>query len=104
MTTPEKLMPCPFCGQNPDPIAPDKLGIWCFCVAHGDDMTKPSIEEWNNAYCWQQLCLAREALTKIANRKQYSCDCEGGDPCSCDFSFMQYEAEKTLAKMGEVGK
>lgn len=37
-----------------------------------------------------------EALKKISEHEQYSCDCVGGE-CSCDFRFMQFTAEEALA-------
>lgn len=36
-----------------------------------------------------------QALSQIRDREEYSCECVG-DPCSCDFSFMQWTAEQAL--------
>lgn len=44
-----------------------------------------------------------EALKNIRDREEYSCECVG-DPCSCDFRYMHYEAEEVLAKYEEKGE
>ena len=43
-----------------------------------------------------------QALTTIAARKQYSCDCV--DECSCDFNMMQFTAKEALKGRGEESR
>lgn len=45
--------------------------------------------------CMTQVEPLVQALNQIKDREEYSCECVG-DPCSCDFSFMQWTAEQAL--------
>jgi len=99
MTAAEKLMPCPLCNldftQAPSYTLPTTEKDFLhncmggFIIRHPDWRIGMAI--WNNAYCWQQLRIAREALEAI----------EIGLFSTRNEKLI---AAQTLAKMGKVGK
>ncbi len=55
---PDDLKPCPFCGKTG--LIPDGLHIKHSCYTV--EALSPTIDIWNNAYCWKEIDLLRKEM------------------------------------------
>jgi len=77
-TKTEELRPCPFCGTDEiavllfDPMNQGSYeethGVQC---QHCFDLNSPSINEWQNAYCWKQLDQSQQTIKELLEAAEY---------------------------------